>query len=228
MLWDGRPYRKSKANGSSRIDFICNDQNPGDATYTYCNTYHFYYQGGAFFASDGTALGALPLTQAKPTKIYDSQSSGLYSWVWDLKIFSSNPVACFAVFPSTTDHRYHQARWNGSSWTDHEICAAGGYIYSGQPYYSGGIAQDPNDINTVYCSRQVDANGNPVGTGGTFQLFKYVTADNGVTWTGTQLTFGSLHCIRPYVAEGIRNLYYTYGSYTSYNVYQTTIEHLAI
>jgi len=229
MLWDGRPYWKAKANGTGRIDFICNDQNPGDATYAYCNTYHFYYQNGAFFKSDGTSAGSLPLLQTGPTKIYDSQASGFDSWVWDLVIDSSNrPVASFAVFPTTSDHRYHQARWNGSAWVDNEVCAAGGYIYAGQPQYSGGIVTDPTNINTVYCSRQVNSSGVAVSSGGTFQLFKYVTADGGTTWTGTQLTFGSLHCIRPYIADGIRNLYYVCGTYTSYTVYQTTIEHIAI
>lgn len=228
LLWDGRPYWKAKANGANRIDFICNDQNPGDATYTYCNTYHFYYQGGSFFKSDGTSAGTLPLLQSGPTKIYDSQASGIDSWVWDLKIFGGNPVACFVVLNSSTDHRYHQARWNGSSWVDREICLGGGRIYSGQPQYSGGLAQDANDINTVYCSRQVDNNGNPVGSGGTFQLFKYVTADSGVTWTGTQLTFGSDNCLRPYVAEGVNYLFYFKGRYTTYLDYQTTIEKIAI
>lgn len=228
LLWPGRPYWKVKANGSGRIDFICNDQNPGDTTYAYCNTYHFYYRNGAFFKSDGTSAGSLPLVQSAPTKIYDGQATGFYSWVWDLKIFAGNPVACFAVFLSSMDHRYYQARWNGLAWTHKEVCAGGGRIYMAQPQYSGGIAQDPDDINVVYCSRQVDSGGNAVGMDGTFQLFKYITADGGVTWTGTQLTSGSVHCLRPYVTEGIRRLYYSRGSYTTYNLYDTTIEYLVL
>lgn len=230
LLWDGRPYWKSRSNGAGRIDIVCNDENPGDGTYPYCNTYHFYYQNGHFFTSFGVDMGSPPFTQLQPTVIWDSISSGIESWVWDLQVDpNGNPYCTFATFPTNLTHQYYQARWNGSTWLVNHVTDAGGYIYAGQPQYSGGIVNDPQDINTVYCSRQVDAQGNAVPIGGVFQLFKYHTADNGVTWTGTQLTFGTLHCLRPYIGiGGIRQLYYMIGTYAAYTSYNTLVQSMSI
>jgi hypothetical protein len=233
LFWSGRPYFKAARNGTTRIDILLSQGNPTDTPGSPCNIYHCYYEGGAFYTSAGISMGSPPYTTSQPTVVYDSTSSGLPAWNWDIVIDgSNNPVACFSVFQTATDHRYHQARWSGSAWVDHEICAAGRDIYPiadrSEIYYSGGVITDPDDVNTVYCSRQVDGNGNIDTSNGVFQLFKYVSADNGATWTGTQLTFGTEYCFRPYIPIGSRTLLYCTGSYTSYLNYRTRIESLAI
>lgn len=80
----------------------------------------------------------------------------------------------FASFPSAADHRYHYARWTGTSWDVHEITLAGGSIRGdgGSPYYSGGITLDHEDPSRVYLSRQL---------GASWQVEAWTTADGGAT-----------------------------------------------
>lgn len=234
LFWDHRPYFKAAQNGNARIDILLSDHNPNDdAGVSACSIYHCYYQGGSFFTSAGVSMGAPPFTQSQVTTIFDSTAFGKPAWNWDIIIDGSgNPVICFAVFQSASDHRYYQARWGGSSWSYNQICTAGRDLYPAadttEPFYSGGVITDPTDQNTVYCSRQVDANGNINTTTGIFQLFKFVTANGGSTWTGTQLTFDTKYCFRPYIPLGSRTLLYCRGDYTSYVNYKSTIRSLAI
>lgn len=225
-LWGPtRPYTTLRRNGPNRIDFLFNDSHPGSQPNN--NTYHCYIQDGLFYRTDGTLIGgpdALPLNPSTgPTKVYDAASEGLgRSWIWDIvpDPLTARPVACFATFPAYTDHRYHQARWDGANWVRHEVCDGGGMLIPTQPAYSGGVITDPEDINVVFCSRPVD---------GVFQIFRYVSADNGVTWSGEQLTFGNDPCFRPFIPEGSRKLFYCTGRYaTTYQEYNTRIESLAI
>lgn len=236
LLWDGRPYLISNKTGADRLDMAVSTCNPTDGIFAYNNIYHIVYSGGAFTASDGASIGSLPYTQAtlEATKslVFDSQAAGVLAWHWDVvRDAGDKPVVCYARFPVTSpvgqDHEYYQARFNGTSWVSNLVCAAGGNIYpsnnqtggTAQNYYSGGLVSDPTNVNTIYCSRQVDNNGN-ISTSGIFQIFKAVTSDSGVTWTLTQLTNASNHCFRPYLhPNGDRTLYYCTGAYTGYTVY---------
>jgi hypothetical protein len=228
---DDRPYHKFRQNGDDRIDIIVNDGHPNVTPAN--GTYHFYLLDTdgtlSFHKTDGTSMGDPPFDNADWTQIYDAHVAGR-SWIWDVVIDDDgHPVVCFAVFPenvSFADHRYYQARWNGSAWSYHEICAAGGEVYpesnSSEEFYSGGVITDPDDINTVYCSRQVDGSGEVDPVNGVHQLFKYVTDDDGATWNGTQLTSDANPSFRPYIAEGSRLLTYVGGgTYTSFNSYAT-------
>lgn len=215
-----RPYTKVVGNGASRIDIFCNDGHPRDAATN--SLYHYYYQGGAFFKTDGTALGAPPYTVATAlTKVWDGSTAAGRSWIYDVVVDKRNslPVAAFSAYPSSSDHRYRQARYIGGVWRTVEICAAGPGLYTGEDWYSGGISTDPEDVNVVYCSRKID---------GVYQIFRYVSADDGLTWTGTQLTAGTDWCFRPFVVPGARKLVYCVGRYTSYTDYNTRVATLAI
>lgn len=229
-----RPYHKFRKNGANRIDIIRNDGHP-DAVSTN-GTYHLYLLDTAgvitFHKSDGSVMGSPPFAGAACTEIYNATTGGGRSWIWDVVNDAGLPVVTFARFPGATatvalDHRYHQARWNGSAWVVNEICAAGGELYAAQDFYSGGVITDPSDIDTVYCSRKVDSNGVLSATG-VHQLFRYVTANGGTTWTGTQLTFGALPAIRPYIPDGSSKLFYVTGRYTTYTDYDTEIAILDI
>lgn len=219
-----RPYMKADRVGTNKIYLIMNDGHP--AAVSTNSVYFFMYQGGAFKKIDGTALGAFPLTPGPSTmdRVYDGSLSTGRSWVWDVSSDPANdrPIAAFAVFPSTSDHRYYQSRWNGSAWVNNEVCNGGdspNYLYAAEPYYSGGIALDPVYPNQVFVSRKV---------GSVFQIFRYVSSDNGATWTGTQLTFGNEHCFRPYVVRGARVLAYCRGRYTSFSDFNTRIQLMQI
>lgn len=221
-LMDGlRPYFRVFKSGANRIDIIANDGHPNE--FTGNSTYHFYYDAGAWKATDGTTLGSLPYTPATHlTKIYDGAS--VESWVHDVSFDTTAgvPVAVFATFPTpASDHRYRYAKWSGSAWNHYEICTAGGPLYSGETYYSGGICIDPDNPNIIYCSREDGS--------GIYQIWKGVTADGGATWTLTQLTFETVHwCFRPNKEAGSSQITFCKGSYTSFTDFNTHIEWLDV
>jgi hypothetical protein len=215
-----RPYLHVAKGGANRIDIVVNGGNPGEVTPAACSLYHFYYEAGSWKKSDGTVITSPPFDiSTKLTRIWDGTTQ--MAWSWDIKSFSGTPVVVYAVFVSTTDHRYRYAKWNGSSWDDHEICTAGGTIYPGagaQDYYSGGVCIDPDNQNVIYCSRPVS---------GVHQIFKGVTADGGTTWTMTQLTFGSKKSFRPQKLSGSSTVTYVTGDYTAYTNFATNIKSVA-
>ena len=210
-----RPYVKLIQNGDARIDFAFTDGHPVNVATN--SIYHGYYQGGNWYKSDGTLVGGvgdLPFGPADFTKVYDGAT--VRGWIHDIVIDATGkPVLVYAAFPETTDHRYRYARWTGTEWADAEICAAGGYLYVAELYYSGGVVIDPTNVNVVIASRSVDA--------GLHQLYKHTTADGGATWdAGELLTTGIYKAIRPVFVRGATEnprLMYLTGLYTSFTDY---------
>lgn len=211
-----RPYFQVFKTSETRIDFAVTDGHPAEIATN--SLYHFYYEGGNYYKSDGTLIGdsgALPLGPSDVTKVYDGAS--VPCWVWDIAIDGSVPVIVYATFPTAaSDHRYSYARWTGATWEAHEICQAGGPLYAAETYYSGGVSFDHTNPDTTYCSRQVS---------GQFELFRYVTADNGATWTATQLTSGSsTPNMRPYTPLGSSMpVLWMRGRYTTFTDYDTAL-----
>lgn len=213
-------YWKIASNGTDRIDFAVSDGHPMyDAD---VSIYHFYYTGGSYYKTDGTLIAtSLPLSPSDLTLVHDG-AAGDTGWVWDMALIGGVPHVAFATYPSTSDHRYHAARWTGSAWSANEVDAGGGYVPTAittggsqiEAYYSGGIVLDHSDADTVYAS---------VGLGsGRWDIYRYTTADAGATWSGTALT-GSGKNIRP---VAVRNhpadlavlwMTGTYASYTDYD-----------
>ncbi len=210
-----RPYTMVIRNGNNRMDFAFNDGHPAEVVTN--SLYHFYYQGGKYYKSDGTEIvTGLPITPASATKIYDG--TAVNCWVYEITIDASGyPVIVYAAFPDyTSDHRYRYARWNGSSWIDNEICAAGGPIATAEQmgYYSGGIAIDHTNPDIVYCS--VNTSGN------TWKIYKYTTANNGITWTNVLIIDNMNKNMRPVVPfnHGIGiDFIWNFGTYITYTNY---------
>lgn len=212
------PYVKVAQNGDSRVDVFCTTGHPQFVATN--SLYHLYYDG-AWRESDGTALSLPVLPSTDLTAIYDGAGAGGRAWVHDAAIDGSgNPVCAYAVYPSTSNHRYRYTKWDGvSAWDDNEVAHGGGYLYAAQPYYSGGIGIDPANVNIVYLSRGDAGVGN-------HKIYRYVTADGGDTWSGTKKT-SSGHSFRPFVVRGggaEPRLAYVSGTYTTYENYSTTIE----
>lgn len=209
-------YWKIAQNGTDRIDFAVTDEHP---FYADGSLYHFFYQGGAYYKSDGSSAGSLPLDTSDMTQVYDGTGSNDKSWVWDIAIDpDGNPRIAYATFPSVSDHRYHQARWSGLAWSTSEVAAGGDNIYANndEEYYSGGIAIDRIDTDIVYCSRQVS---------GQWEMYRYLTLDDGASWTERAITeSSSSKQIRPVAvrdaATDLRVVWMdgTYSTYTSYSV----------
>ena len=113
------------------------------------------------------------------------------------------------------------------SWKQQEIGHAGRHLYVPENHYAGGIAIDPNNINQVYLSTEVDpATGKPGETGRT-QIFRGTTSDQGAKWTWQQLTFDpASDNIRPYLPrqKHFSNcILWMRGRYDTYIDYDTDI-----
>lgn len=229
-----RSYTRVRKRAANRINIFCNDGHPGEYIPGQNSTYHLFYDAGTFKKTDGTSLGAPPYRpQSVLTKVYDATQTGVSSWIFDAaRNADTNPACVFGTFPTPSlDHRYCYGRWNGSTWVVTEICTAGGTMYvvgqEDQPYYSGGISIDQDNPSIIYCSREVGTGG-PHRNGGWFQLFKGVTADNGATWTLTQLTFGSSDNFRPWKAPGSNILTFFRGIYTTYVNYSSEMAFMPV
>jgi hypothetical protein len=209
-----RSYRQIASNGLDRIDFAVTDHHPADGA---TSLYHFYYTGGSYYKSDGTLItSSPPLTVADLTLVYDGSTERC--WVWDIAYnVSGNPVIAFPTFPSTSAHRYRRARWTGSAWDIKTIIdnAGGGINGGGEPYYSGGMALDPDNPDVVWASVGVG--------GGRWDIYRCGTSDGGATWTTEALTSSGKNVRPTAVQNHAPNLQVvwmvgTYSSYTSYNV----------
>jgi hypothetical protein len=219
-------YTKAAPNGTGRLDLACSEH-PNGTTGDETKIYHLYRDAAAWHLSDGTTIptggGDLPLSGSDMTEVYDAGADPV--WITDIAIDGSdNPIILFATWPSddTDDVRHMYARWTGSVWSVSEICAGGSYVpdeqVGGNPlevYYHGGAILDHDDPQIVYVCRE---------TGATWELFRYVTADGGASFTETQLTSGSSSVnMRPvYVRDAgsvkVVWMYGTYHSYVNYSV----------
>lgn len=210
LLGSGRPYFKVVRNGTDRIDFLVTDGHPNAVSTN--SVYHFYYQGGSYYSSAGASLGSPPFATSSLTKIYDGAGAGGRAWIWDIQIApDGNPVVVYSRFPSTSDHRYMYAKWDGSAWGGGEICAAGGPLYSGELYYSGGVCLDPDDTSKVYAARE---------SGGVWNLYRYRTYSGGSSWSSKDLR---INAVRPYAPAGSGKVLAMIGAYSTYLNFATRI-----
>lgn len=212
------PYPAFASNGSNRIDFFFTDSHPVESNQRLC---HFYYDG-AFKQSDGTAMGTAPYDYTDATLVHDASAGTDRVWVWHAALDGTTPVVLYTVFPAndTTDHRLYYGRWNGSSWDTEEITDLGTYLYSREPYYSGGAAFDIDSPDTLVLSKVVS---------GVHEIQEWTRS--GGTWSKTDdITSGSSTSnARPIIPHGGGNntksriLWWGNGQYTSYTDYHEAI-----
>jgi hypothetical protein len=209
-------YSKIETNGD-RIDVAASDHPVGGAN----KIYHLYREDAAWRGSDGTSLGPTPFTAAELTEVYDAGAN--LCWIWDIAYGADgHPRITFVEFESVLVHNYKYARWDGDEWIVTDIAAGGSTIAEDavpggalEDYYSGGVVLDHSDPNIVYASRE---------TGGTWEMFRYTTADDGATFSEEQLTTGSaVKHVRPVSvrnANGIAAMWMSgrYDSYVDYEV----------
>lgn len=214
-------YAKVAQNGVDRIDLAVSNH-PNEALDH--SVYHFYYQGGNYYKSNGTLIAsALPLALSDLTKVYDGVAT--YGWIWDIAIdVEGNPAIAYTTYPGgTADHRYNYAKWVNGAWATNQIVAEGNGSMAvsgaGFEYYSGGVVLDHQDPTIAYLSKYVSSK---------FEIWKYQTPDNGTTWTGTAITSGSSDKnVRPVAvrnhASDLKFLWLE-GTYTSYTNYDLSVK----
>lgn len=211
-------YWKIVDDGSGRIDFAVTNGHPYWDAPNIIEIGHFYYTGGSFYKTDGTAMGSPPFTFSSMTTVYSGSAT---SWIWDIALKAGVPYLVYATWPSypnTVDTRLNYGAWNGSAWQTHDVCGGGSRDLdpvSGH-YYTGGIALDRvHPDSTVYCSCEVDSQ---------YEMFKYVSGDAGSTWTGRQISYRSAGLnMRPVGIRGyagkLAALWMYAAQYTSYTSY---------
>lgn len=186
------------------------------------------FKDNAFYKADGTKIRdyvvngtATPIEITELETVYDANTGK--GWIWDITLEPETgyPVMVYASFPTDLDHRYHYARWNGTSWFSKQITEAGRWFPQTpegagepEPNYSGGIIMDYDDPSTVYLSKQVK---------GVFEIFKYTTPDKGETWNVKAMTWNTptgLINARPIVPrhhkEGFFDVIWMRGTYVYY------------
>jgi autotransporter-associated beta strand protein len=213
-----RPYVKYCSDYNQRIDFLYTDAHPDNYTNS---LYHMYYQGGAFYQTDGTFLKAytnLPILHdlgERGTVIYqysDAAQSDPNQWIptarawcWEIAYQTNDAPVC--VFQVKVDNvtgtnwydariYYYYASWTGTTWQKQFIAQAGRPLYDGQPDYGGGICIDPLNTGTIYIS--TDA-ANPfdlttttnVPLGANYQIWEGVTTNGGSTFSWQPITGSS-------------------------------------
>lgn len=227
-------YSKVESDGVGTIH-VASSEHPNEGATQIC---HVYRQSGAWHKSDGSgAVGPQPYDATDMTIVWDGAGAGDLVWIADVAVEpGGNPVIVFSRYPSgtytgtglslnTTDIRYMYARWTGSAWDVHEICAAGPQIVADGETpagngYPGGLNLDHEDPSIVWASRKI---------GSTWEMFRYVTHDGGATFTETQLTTASSSKqIRP---VGVRNqtdisAVWLAGTYTDYEDYSLELRAL--
>jgi hypothetical protein len=164
---------------------------------------------------------------------------------WNLDVHydrGGHPVAAFQVRVANVtgtgwNHNriyYYYARWTGSEWQRRFIAHAGRPLYAAEGDYAGGMAIDPVDPRIVYISSNAanpfalhDLTNVPLRSGDRYELWRGFTADEGLTFTWTQLTFDSpADNLRPIVPENhgrTECLLWFYGTYNSYTSYSTQV-----
>lgn len=155
-------------------------------------------------------------------------------WTVDVSIDEAgHPVALHQARAndSNSNHRFFYSRWNGLKWNTHFLGYAGSSLYSSERDYTGLVAIDPDDANTVYLSSEVHpaTKAQLLGPDGQrhYEIFRGVTSDKGSSWEWTPLTYNSTQDnLRPIVPKWDTNntaVLWMRGKYTSYTNYDTDV-----
>jgi hypothetical protein len=162
------PYLKYAFDGKRTIHFIATEDHPRN----YDNSiYHGFLRDGEIHASDGRVIAKLststeaPLASWDLTRVFQGNPDNV-AWTVDIELDDQNrPYIAFSVqkdgrgLPPRQggmDLRYYYGRWDGSEWHVHEMAYAGTRLYPFEDDYSGLVALDPQDPNTVFISTNAD------------------------------------------------------------------------
>ncbi|WP_114778436.1 BNR-4 repeat-containing protein [Botryobacter ruber] len=227
----GRPYTRYAQDATGAIHIAVTTGHPRNEPNN--KIYYARFKDGKFYRADGTFIkdytgSATALNLDTEAEVVYNASNGK-GWIWDITVDAdNNPVMVYASFPTGTDHRYHYARWTGTQWFRKQLTDAGKWFpqtrpgaSEQEPNYSGGISLDYDNPSVVYLSKPVK---------GVFEIFKFTTPDQGVSWDSTALTWNTpahLLNVRPIVPrhhkEGYFDVLWMRGTYVHYTNYNTSI-----
>lgn len=224
---DTRQYVKYTSDNKSRIDFLLTDGHP--SRQSDISVYHMYYKDGVFRQTNNDKIipfSESPVEINKINRVYDVRESNIRSWIWDIALDKKNrPIITYAKFPSSMEHQYYYAKWDGRKWNQLKIADAGNYITIIRPgesvkekYYSGGVVIDHNNPENVYLSKKVN---------GKFEIEKCEIKKNKIHSVQSITTNSLVDNIRPFVIknDGTHSpiLMWMSGNYYHYTDYETDL-----
>jgi hypothetical protein len=208
----------------SRVDLVTTDHHPRD----YDNSiYHGYLEAGALHRTDGTVVDPVALdgdaaSQVELTTVLAAGSKWdgepmTHCWTIDIRRESDgslaavllarhdtpeDPTDAFARQHPVPDHRFFYGRLApGGTWQVHQLAKAGPGLLPHENDYTGLVAIDPYDLDSLYVSTPIDPRDGT--TLAHHEIFHARTADAGASWTWTALTEDSAaDNLRPIVAPG--------------------------
>lgn len=252
-----RPYVKYATDGQTRVHFLFTEGHPRNHNNS---IHHLMYEDGYLLSTNGTRIAPLSTGIHDPASTASLVFHGdgdHVAWTSDLHLDKlGRPVGVFSVRrrkmgakqgsadraptkqgtvadDAGTDIRYHYARWNGTTWSQHYIAHGGSGLYAKEADYSGNIALDPQDVDTVYFSTNVHpvsgvrlcsaADGRQH-----YEIFRGRTTDGGVGWVFEAVTAdSSVDNIRPVVPVSPTDrgdlILWMRGQYRAYTDYETEI-----
>jgi hypothetical protein len=178
-----RPYMAAVQNGAARVDFLFSRGIANELPAGTGGVYHAYYEGGSYYKTDGTLIGSSAFTPSTDaTVIYDGVALG-YGLIIDIVIMGGQPVVLYQTNIDRVTLKYFYAKWNGTTWVKTELVTSRPRTVNFDDWLGGGYGcLDPGDPNTCYVG---------VTVSGQIELWKYVTADGGATFTPTAVTTNS-------------------------------------
>lgn len=230
-----RPYCKFYSNGKDKINLTYTTGHPDNE---YPNwVYYNYVDVNTKQLKDvsGTVLSTIAngvhnvnkstYNTSFPNTVVDMPTTQR-DWVWQTtKDTDGNPVvAMVQISNDKLTHNYYYAKWTGTSWRTTFLANGGGKFHQTaglELCYSGGMAIDDANPNTVYCSVPV------VGTSGTvYEIMKYVVGTDGTVTSSQAITSNStLNNVRPYIVHNAGTsalkLVWMHGNYYDWIVSST-------
>lgn len=200
-------YYKFKSNGANRIDFICTEAHPRDFDNS---IYHGYIQGGKSYNSQGVEIDANIFDDTAPapqafTQVWQTEGVSAntlhHGWTSEIEFDAAGrPVVLFTTrygnavvngHAGAGDHRIFHGRFDGANWHTTELGRMGELFHAGEQDYTGIGCIHPNDPGTIYIASYIHPGTDELFTSKKREIFQGKTADQGATWTWTQLTFDS-------------------------------------
>jgi hypothetical protein len=230
---NNRPYVKYYSDGKSRIHIIFTDGHPRDEPNN--SVYYAYYEKGAFFKITGElicTMDQLPFEPKEASVVYTSNQMDGRAWIADVAVNEEgNPVILYTRSPTELNHEYWYASYSGKGWVNHKICDSGPWFpetpegsQEPEPHYFGGLSVQPENVNVVYLSRQVD---------GVFEIERWETKDKGMSWKTKAITENSLKDnVRPIVPRGFSEkegeivLWMEIEKYRHYTDFKASVKYL--
>lgn len=226
LVFGIRYYAMTHKSSGSRIDYVVCD---GSWAEDFSSLYHFYYEGGSYFTSDGSIIaGSPPFDVSDFTLVYDGSSAGVRAPASIVNDGSEIAIAWpvqtgtpSAHIGEDEDYLYARAAVGSAAWDVNTIVTDVGALTF--EFTEGGLAIDPRNINRVILSKRATSD-----VGEPFYLWDYRTADGGATWPSQrQLVDSGDPTMYPMFVRDYRpelEFVYLQGTFTDQNDYDTGIQ----